>query len=44
MFVQSRPGLMPHAAKSLGLLNRERERTEEGVGTKFEVARRINAR
>lgn len=39
---RSRPGLMPHAAKSLGLLNRGRKNGKELV-TNFEVARRINA-
>lgn len=29
---RSRLGLMPHAAKSLGLLNRGRGRMERGVG------------
>lgn len=37
----SRPGLMLHAAKSLGLLNCGRKNGKELV-TNFEIARRIN--
>lgn len=39
---RSRPGLMLHAPKSLGLLNCGRKSGKESVAN-FEIARRINA-